>query len=200
MHGKDASGDCTIVCLGGSAGGLQAFMRVLEGLPGDRGLAVVVISHFRRHVHRLHEVLPGHATMPVELIVDGMPIQPNRVYVAPTACDVQLLDGEFRLAPMSRRLGWPNVVTLFLRSLAQQWKGRMFSVIVSGVDSDGADALCEFRAAGGINIVQEPASAAHPDMPLNALATGCTDFVLPPAAIGPRIAELIALPVSRRSP
>lgn len=189
-----------IVCLGGSAGGLPAFMRVLDRLPPDRGLAVVVISHFRSHPHRLHEILPRHTPMPVDLIRDGMAVEPGRVFVAPSGCDLHLADGKFRLSPMSRAHGWPDVITLFLRSLAREWKGPLYTVIMSGVDSDGADALCELHTAGAINIAQDPRTAAHPDMPLSALASGYADYVLPPEAIGPRIAELIAQSVSRRSP
>ena len=88
--------------------------------------------------------------MPVELITEGLVLKPNHVFVIPSQRDLPVLDGEFRLKPISKPRGWPDVITVFLRSLTRALGGKLIAVIVSGYDSDGAAALCGIREAGGI--------------------------------------------------
>jgi len=183
--------DVPIVCVGGSAGGLDAYKRLLDNLPADLGAAIVIVNHLRTVSTLLHEILPRHTKMPVELITEGLDIRPNHVFIIPAQRDLHVRNGEFRLAPISKPRGWPDVITVFLRSLTQHWHGRLIAVIVSGYDGDGADALCGIRDVGGITIAQLPASAGEPEMPNSAIASGCVDFILPPEQIAARIVRII---------
>jgi chemotaxis response regulator CheB len=63
-----------IVCVGGSAGGLDAYIRLLQNLPADLGVAIVIVNHMRSMPTRLHEILPSYTRMPVDLITEGLPI------------------------------------------------------------------------------------------------------------------------------
>jgi chemotaxis response regulator CheB len=101
-------------------------------------------------------------------------------------------DGTFELGPISKPRGWPDVITVCLRSLARHWDGQVIAVIVSGYDGDGAAALCAIRDVGGITIAQAPRTASAPEMPESAIASGCIDFILPPEAIAQKIVELAA--------
>ncbi len=53
---------------GGSAGGLDAYTRLLKHLPADMGVAIVIVNHLRTVATMLHEILPHYTEMPVELI------------------------------------------------------------------------------------------------------------------------------------
>jgi two-component system, chemotaxis family, protein-glutamate methylesterase/glutaminase len=183
--------DVPIVCVGGSAGGLDAYQRLLENLPPDLGAAIVIVNHLRAVSTRLHEILPNYTDMPVELITEGLDIQPNHVFIIPSQRDLHVLNGEFRLKPISKPRGWPDVITVFLHSLTEHWHGKLVAVIVSGFDGDGADALCGIRDVGGTTIAQSPASAGQPDMPDSAIASGCVDFILPPEQIADRIIKIV---------
>ena len=178
--------DFPIVCVGGSAGGLDAYSRLLQRLPPDLGVAVVIVNHLRLVPTRLHEILPQFTKMPVDLITEGMQIRPNRVFIIPAKRDLHVVNGEFHLEPLSKPRGWPDVITVFLRSLAQHWQGKLIAVIVSGYDGDGADALCEIREVGGVTIAQTSATAGQPDMPASAVESGCIDFILSPENIAGR--------------
>jgi chemotaxis response regulator CheB len=138
----------------------------------------------------LHEILPNYTTMPVELITDDLVIEPNHVFIIPEKRDLHVLDGEFRLEPISKPRGWPDVITVFLRSLTDNWDGKLIAVIVSGYDGDGAAALCGIKEVGGITIAQRLDTAAQPDMPESAIETGCIDFVLAPEGIAREIARI----------
>ena len=182
--------DFPVVCVGGSAGGLDAYVRLLRCLPPDLGVAIVIVNHLRTVATLLHKILPRHTQMPVELITEGLVLQPNRVFIIPEKRDLHVLNGEFRLKPISKPRGWPDVITVFLRSLTAHWNGKLIAVIVSGYDGDGAAALCGIRDVGGTTIAQRLDTAGQPDMPESAIATGCIDFVLAPEEIAKKIIQI----------
>ena len=196
MKAKSVAKDFPVVCVGGSAGGLDAYTRLLQHLPSDMGVAIVIVNHLRTVATRLHEILPRYTEMPVELITERLLIEPNRVFIIPAQRDLHVLDGEFRLKPISKLRGWPDVITVFLRSLTEHWSGKLIAVIVSGYDGDGAAALCGIKEVGGITIAQKPDTAGQPDMPGSAIASGCIDFVLSPEEIAEEIVR-VARAVSR---
>jgi two-component system chemotaxis response regulator CheB len=190
MQAKPFAKDFPVVCVGGSAGGLDAYTRLLQRLPADMGVAIVIVNHLRSVATHLHEILPRYTQMPVELITERLLIQPNCVFIIPEQRDLHVLNGEFRLKPISKPRGWPDVITVFLRSLTEHWDGKLIAVIVSGYDGDGAAALCGIREVGGITIAQKPETAVQPDMPGSAIASGCIDFILSPEDIGQEIVRI----------
>ena len=190
MKALGTAKDFPVVCVGGSAGGLDAYTRLLQHLPADMGVAIVIVNHLRTVATLLHEILPRYTAMPVELITERLLIQPNRVFIIPEKRDLHVLNGEFRLKPISKPRGWPDVITVFLRSLTQHWDGKLIAVIVSGYDGDGAAALCGIKEVGGITIAQKPDTAGQPDMPGSAIASGCIDFVLSPEDIAQEVIRI----------
>src|ERR1700690_1405732 len=190
MQDKSVARDFPVVCVGGSAGGLDAYIRLLRHLPPDMGVAVVIVNHLRTVATMLHEILPHYTAMPVELITERLLIRPNRVFIIPEQRDLHVLDGEFRLKPISKPRGCPDVITVFLRSLTEHWAGQLIPVIVSGYDGDGAAALCGIKEAGGITIAQKLNTAKQPDMPESAIASGFIDYVLSPEDIAREIVQI----------
>ncbi len=182
--------NCPIVCVGGSTGGLDAYVRLLRHLPADMDAAVVIVNHVRTGPTQLHEILPRCTDMPVHLITEGMRISPDTVYIIPERHDLHVRAGAFHLAPISKPRGWPDVITVCLQSLTRHWDGQLIAVIVSGYDGDGAAALCGIKDVGGITIAQKPETALAPDMPESAIASGCIDFILSPEAIARKIVSI----------
>lgn len=182
--------DFPIVCVGGSAGGLDAYIELLKNLPGDMGVAIVIVNHVTTMPTMLHEVLPRFSKMPVKLITEKLSIEPNYVFIIPANRDLHVLNGEFRLEPISKPRGWPDVITVFLDSLAQYWDGKLVAVIVSGLDGDGAKALGAIKQVGGITIAQKPDTASSPGMPESAIESGNIDFVLAPKEIAQKLVQI----------
>jgi len=190
MDEKSVAKGFPIVCVGGSAGGLDAYTRLLKNMPADMGVAIVIVNHLRTVATLLHEILPRFTDMPVELITERLDIRPNHVFIIPEQRDLHILDDEFRLKPISKPRGWPDVITVFLRSITKHWDGKLIAVIVSGYDGDGAEALCGIKEAGGITIAQKPETAIQPDMPNSAIASGCIDYILSPEDIANEIIRI----------
>lgn len=182
--------DFPIVCVGGSAGGLDAYIRLLQNMPDDMGVAIVIVNHVRTLATQLHMILPNYTKMPVELITEKLDIQPNHVFIIPEQRDLHVLKDEFRLKPISKPRGWPDVITIFLKSITANWNGKVIAVIVSGYDGDGAEALRGIKEVGGITIAQLPESAKQPDMPQSAIESGWIDFILTPEDIAQKIRKI----------
>jgi two-component system chemotaxis response regulator CheB len=192
--------DFPLLCVGGSAGGLDAYIRLLRNLPADLGMAVVIVNHLRQTTTLLHEILPNYTQMPVTLISEGLHIKPNCVFIIPAQRDLHVLDRAFRLKPISKPRGWPDVITVCLRSMARNWHGKLIAVIVSGFDGDGADALCEIRDVGGVTIAQRLETAGEPDMPASAIASGCIDYILASEEIPETLRKMSLAPMRIHRP
>ena len=108
MKAKNKINHFPIVCVGGSAGALDSYIRLLKNLPADMGVAIVIVNHLRTVATMLHEILPNYTEMPVELITEKLDIEPNHVFIIPEKRDLHVLNGEFRLKPISKPWGWPH--------------------------------------------------------------------------------------------
>jgi two-component system, chemotaxis family, CheB/CheR fusion protein len=174
-----------IVGIGASAGGLEAFTGLLQHLPIDTGMAFVFIQHLApQHASMLPSLLSRTTAMPVKEVQQGMPVDPDHVYVIPPNTLMRLEGGVLKLEPRLEERGAPRPIDYFLHSLAADRKAAAIGVILSGADSDGALGLRAIRDEGGIAIIQSENSAKHPEMPRAALAGGVVDLILSPEEIG----------------
>jgi len=126
-----------IACIGASAGGLEAFTRLLKKLPATTGIGFVVIQHLDpTHESALAGLLAKSSPIPVAEARDGMRVKPDRVYVIPPDTVMTLSCGVLRLAPRSSERRYMPI-DHFMRSLAEDLKNRAIGVILSGTATDG---------------------------------------------------------------
>jgi two-component system, chemotaxis family, CheB/CheR fusion protein len=174
----------SIVGVGASAGGLEAFEQLLRALPSDSGMAFCLVQHLApRHESILSELLAKATDMPVIEVTEGMHVQANHVYVIPPNADMSIVDGQLHLSPLSEDRALRMPIDSFFRSLADTYQSRSVGVILSGTASDGTLGLQAIKAMGGVTFAQDDESAKYNEMPRNAIAAGNVDFVLPPAGI-----------------
>ncbi len=187
-----AGGGFPIVGIGASAGGLEAFEAFLSGMPPkiDPGMAFVLVQHLAPdHKSILTELIRHYTRMQVFEVEDGMVLRPNCTYIIPPGRDMAILNGTLQLFEPVQPRGQRLPIDFLFRSLAQDQRERAIGVVLSGTGSDGTHGVRAIKAAGGMVMVQNPASAAFDGMPRNAIATGVVDFELPPAEMA---AQLIA--------
>src|SRR6266568_721159 len=172
-----------VVGIGASAGGLEAFTKLLQKLPADTGMAVVLIQHLDpKHESILASLLSRATRMPVHEVVNETRVEPNHVYVIPRNTNMRVVDSMLLL---TRRIdsGEQHMpIDYFLQSLAGSQRSKAIGVILSGTASDGTAGLRAIKSEGGITFAQD-ATAQHEGMPHSAIASGCVDFVLPPEEI-----------------
>lgn len=180
-----------IVGIGASAGGLEAFRRLLGALPKDTGMAYVLVQHLDpSHDSILAELLSEATQMEVSEVMGDVRVEPNRVYVIPPSKGLILADGVLKLVPRDRASAAHMPIDSFLKTLAETQGSQAIGVILSGMGSDGTLGLQAIEAQGGIVFAQEPASAKNEDMPRSAISAGHVDFVLPPEDIARELTRL----------
>jgi two-component system, chemotaxis family, CheB/CheR fusion protein len=152
-----------IVAVGASAGGLEAFTRLLQHLPADTGMAFVFIQHLApKHESILAELLSRHTAMPVTPVENGAILSPNKVYVIPPNVAMTVSGLTLALKP---RVSAGTAIDGFLRSLAEGRKSGGIAVILSGTGSDGALGVQAIAEEGGVVFAQDPGSVNFDGMP-----------------------------------
>src|SRR3989454_11961521 len=122
----------SIVGVGASAGGLEAFEQLLRALPNDTGMAFVLVQHLApKHESILSELLGRATRMPVIEVKQGMAVKANHVYVIPPNADLSIADGVLHLSPLSSDRARRMPIDLFLRSLAEGHQSRAIGGILS---------------------------------------------------------------------
>src|ERR1700751_4192527 len=173
-----------VVGLGASAGGLDAFRRLLTALPPRTGMAFILIQHLDpTHASMMVVLLAGHTPMKVQQATDGMPLEPEHVYLIPPGAYLSIQAGALRLSEPRERHGARLPFDFFLRSLAEELGHRAICVVLSGTGGDGSLGLKAVKEKGGLVIAQDPDEAEFDGMPRSAIMTGAVDLVLPVAKI-----------------
>ncbi|MBI4402629.1 MAG: hypothetical protein HY537_00620, partial [Deltaproteobacteria bacterium] len=177
-----------IVGVGASAGGLEAFQQLLQNLPLDTGMAFVLVQHLDpTHESALVTILSKATKMRISEIRDEIQIEPNQIYIIAPNTDLSLSDNRFQLVARALTKGQHMPINTFFTSLAAVKGNHAIGVILSGTGSDGALGLQAIKAQDGITFAQDERSAKYAQMPQNAVATGCVDFVLRPEEIAKEI-------------
>jgi two-component system CheB/CheR fusion protein len=189
-----------VVGVGASAGGLDAFTKLLRNLPTNTGMAFVLVQHLDpKHVSLLPELLGRATSLPVSEISDGLRVEPDHIYVMPPNCSLALLHGVLHLMPRPDEYGKHLPIDDFLRSLAADRLSKAIGIILSGTASDGTLGMKAIKAEGGITFAQSEDSAEYDGMPHSAIAAGHVDFILTPEEIAKELARIARHPYLRPS-
>ena len=172
-----------IVGVGASAGGLEVLQQFFNAMPRISGCAFVVVQHLSPdHRSMLPEILGKQTKMPVIQARNEIKVLPNHVYLIPPRNNMVLHDDHLYLNEYdTTQVNHP--IDIFFDSLAKEMGDRGVAVVLSGTGSDGTRGIKAVKEAGGLVIVQDPATAKFDGMPRSAIGTGLADFVLAPRQI-----------------
>jgi two-component system chemotaxis response regulator CheB len=168
------------VVIGGSAGGLEAMMRMLSGLPAGFRLPLIALLHLPGGGDsKLADVFGARLAIPVEEAVDKTRIAPGTLYIAPGGYHL-LVEQDCSLAlsceaPVHHSR--PSIDVL-MESAADVWGERLMGILLTGANDDGADGLARIGEMGGLTVVQDPEEAAMSTMPRAAIRRRTPDLVL----------------------
>src|SRR5581483_6265100 len=158
-----------IFAIGASQGGVQALRVLLAGLPADFAAPVLIVQHIGATESILPAILADASSLPTAFALDGEPLLPGRVYVAPPDHHMLVNDGKLELTRGPRE-NWarPAIDPLF-RAAALYYAQDAIGIVLSGRLNDGTAGLYEIKRWGGLAMVQTPREAEAPDMPQSAL-------------------------------
>jgi two-component system chemotaxis response regulator CheB len=190
-HGRD------IVVVGASAGGIQALLEVVRGLPAEFPAAIFVVVHTSPDVPSvLPRIIQRAGQLPAHHARDGAPITVGRIYVAPPDRHLLVREGYVELTRGPRENHSRPAVDPLFRSASRAYGHRVMGVVLSGALGDGAAGLLAVKSRGGAAIVQDPDEAIIEGMPRSALRLVDVDCVLPAAMIAQALVQLAREPVA----
>ena len=170
-----------IVGVGASAGGLESFEQFFAHVAPGSGMAFVLVQHLDPdHPSLLTEILQRATAIPVTEAQDQVAVMPNNVYIIPPNRDMVIFHGTLQLSVPEKPRGQRMPIDAFLRSLAEDQGEKAIGIILSGTGTDGTLGLRAILGAGGVSLVQEPASAKYDGMPASAIGAGYATHVMTP--------------------
>jgi two-component system, chemotaxis family, protein-glutamate methylesterase/glutaminase len=187
-----------IVVVGTSTGGLKALQTLLSGLPAGFPLPIAIVQHRGKDFETgLCEFLSQSSSVPVVEPEDKEPLRRGHAYLAPRDYHLLIANQSFALST-DPAVGFarPSIDVLF-ESAADEYQERAIGVILTGANRDGARGLAAIKSRGGLTLVENPASAACPEMPEAAIAQTKPDWILPLEKIAPRLQKLSESPAPR---
>ena len=179
-----------VVVVGASAGGIEALQRFVRALPPNLPLALLIVMHVPASGSSLPQILARAAAYPAAHAVDGEPIEPGRIMIAPPDHHLVVEGGVVRVRHTQREDGYRPAIDTLFRSAAEALGPDVVGVILSGALSDGAQGLAAIKRHGGLTLVQDPDEARYGSMPQAAIHAAEPHHVLPVAEIAAIVAGL----------
>ncbi len=179
-----------VVVVGASAGGIEALQRFVRALPPNLPLALLIVLHVPASGSSLPQILARAGAYPAAHAVDGEPIEPGRIMIAPPDHHLVVEGRIVRVRQTQREDGYRPAIDTLFRSAAQALGPNVVGVILSGALSDGAQGLATIKRHGGLTLVQDPAEARYGSMPHAAIDAAEPHHVLPVAEIASLVAGL----------
>jgi two-component system chemotaxis response regulator CheB len=179
-----------VVVVGASAGGIEALQRFVRALPPNLPLALLIVLHVPASGSLLPQILARVASYPAAHAVDGEPIQPGRIMIAPPDHHLVVEERVVRVRRTQREDGYRPAIDTLFRSAAEALGPNVVGVILSGALSDGAQGLATIKRHGGLTLVQDPDEARYGSMPQAAIHAADPHHVLPVAELAALVAGL----------
>lgn len=169
-----------VVILGGSAGSLQVLMKILPQLNVLLPFAFIIVLHRKNTEDKtLEQLIDLKSTVRVKEVEDKVAILPGNIYIAPS--DYHLLFEKNNVISLdaSEKVNYsrPSIDVSF-ESASETYSDKVLGILLSGANADGTKGLQLIKEAGGVTIVQNPATAETPFMPKNAIKYASPDYVM----------------------
>lgn len=175
-----------VVAVGISTGGPVALQYVLQKLPPDLGVPVLVVQHMPKlFTKELAKFLDSKTAMEVKEARDGDLLMPNTVYIAPGGLQMKvgkgLIKNQYiiRITDDPPENGCKPSADYLFRSVARLYGDRSTCVIMTGMGSDGFEGLKLMKAEGATIIAQDEKSSVVFGMPKKPIEQGLVDMVMP---------------------
>ena len=180
-----------LVVVGASWGGLQALTWLLEGLPDDFPTPLVVAQHRSTDSSDVMvRMLQSHSSLAISEATDKDAIEPGHVYIAPPDYHLLVEPGSLALSTDEFVHHSRPSIDVAFESAADAYADRLVGIILTGANTDGSAGLKRIRDEGGVTVVQDPATAARPEMPSAAMAAVKSAKVMPLRKIAPFLVEI----------
>ncbi|HEY4198338.1 MAG TPA: CheR family methyltransferase [Mucilaginibacter sp.] len=190
-----------VVAIGGSAGAFPAIKQFFTHMPGDAGIAFIIIMHLDpNHKGQVAQVIGNYTSMHVVEAVDGQPIEADHVYIIPPNRDMGIHNRKLLLLNQAKPNGFRQPIDYFFQSLADDQWNRAVGIVLSGMGSDGETGMRLIKEKLGMVMVQDPETAEYRSMPDAAVGTNLIDYVLSPEEMPLKLIQYLKHPIMADEP
>lgn len=175
-----AGRDLHAVVIAGSAGGVDALLKLLPALPAGFALPVITMLHVPEHREsRLAELFAARMAVPAREACDKEEISPGTVYFAGSGYHLSIeKDFRFSLSCEPPVNFARPAIDVLMASAAEAYGPHLAAVLLTGANQDGAEGMRMIKECGGLTVVQDPAEAQVATMPEQAIKKQAPDLVL----------------------
>ena len=180
--------------IGGSAGALGMVLQIVQSLPLDADLAVLIVLHRKQAEENiLLEVLRSKTAFEVYEAEDKDEMRSGVIYIAPADYHVLVERDHSLTLDDSEKVNYsrPSIDVSF-ESAAEIYGRSLVCVLLSGANADGAEGLVTAKARGAKVVIQDPRSAEFVYMPQQALRLVQPDMLLSENNLGSLYEMLIS--------
>ncbi len=181
------------VTIGTSAGGVQLLPTILEPLPENFPIPLIIIQHMKEGGGEfMVEYLDGKCRLKVKEAIQLEKVVAGHVYLAPADYHLYIDDiFNFSLSVDAKvRFSRPSI-DVFFEAASKVFTTGLIGIILTGANNDGTDGMRQIKKRGGVTIVQNPDFAEVRKMPESVIVEGVADYILRPSEIAPFLIKMV---------
>ncbi|MCW2274952.1 chemotaxis-specific protein-glutamate methyltransferase CheB [Rhodoblastus acidophilus] len=183
-----------LVVIGSSTGGPRALCQVLQGLPKNFPVPIVIAQHMPpQFTAAMAKWLSDVCAISVVEAADDMPLQPGVAYVGPGGMMFRIANGKAKISPAQGESLYKPSVDVLADSAASGYGGQVLAIMLTGMGNDGAKGFGKLKDGGAFVVAQDQATSSVWGMPRAVTENGCADEVLPVGDIGKRIKTMFGI-------
>jgi len=177
--------DYRLVVIGASTGGPPALHKIIENLPANYDLPVLIVQHMPESftgpfADRLNNV----SNVTVKLAEDGEVIKKGFVYISPGGHQVLVKSDINNTVTLSVARSSPDYtykpcIDVTFESIAKKVAGKVVTVVLTGMGSDGTEGAKLLKNKNALIIVQDMHTSVIYGMPMMVAKAGIADYELP---------------------
>ncbi len=189
-----------VLVIGASTGGPRALEKLISSLPAEIPAAVLVVQHMPPgFTASLSKRLDEKSALRVKEAQEGDRVEEGTVLIAPGNYHMEIVRNKVKgleeevvhLSCSPKELGSRPSVNILFRSVAPVYGPRVISLVLTGMNCDGADGAEEIKKMGGKVIAEARSSCVVYGMPGEIVRRNLADLVLPLNRMAEEIIRII---------
>lgn len=181
-----------VIVIGASYGGLEAIKTIVNGLPNNFNIPVIIVLHIgNNNIDTYISLLNKNTNLTVKEAEEKETIKAKTIYFAPPNYHLQVEDKNSLSLSTAEKVNFsrPSIDVLF-ETAAWTFGNELLAILLTGSNSDGAEGLKTIKMFGGTTIIENPETAFARTMPQSALKIMEPDYILDIKDISGKMVEL----------
>ena len=178
--------DDHVICMGASTGGPKAIESVLQALPANFNVPLVIVQHIPSEFSSSFvKRLSRNSSLEIVEAQDGKAFRKGVVYIVPGDSNLDIVSGKIKLKKSE------NAIDDTMKSLVKLYGSKTLGVILTGMGKDGVAGMKAIHKDGGKTIVQDESTCVVPTLPVSVVKAQAADKVVPLSSIAKEMINVL---------